>query len=223
MATTPTALEDPLSYLPCSTVTEFHKGQVIYGWDQPCASVYLVIEGKVKVSRLADDGHQVIIDVYQPDEFFGESGFLGLPYRSDQATAVEQTKLMAWTTAEIEQITAKRPRLAVALVQIIVQRSIDLVQRIESFSAENIERRLARGLIRFSERFGTPEDDGSFRMPPLTHQFLSEYVGTSREIITHYMTHFRRLGYLRYSRREIFIYRDAFHEWLRCRAVASHN
>jgi len=53
------------------------------------------------------------------------------------------------------------------------------------------------------------------RMPPLTHDFLSQYVGTSREIITHYMNHFRRQGYLRYSRKGIIVYRDAFSEWLR--------
>jgi tetratricopeptide (TPR) repeat protein len=48
----------------------------------------------------------------------------------------------------------RRPRLAVALLQILVQRSIDFVQRIESFSVDNIARRLARTLIRFWERFG---------------------------------------------------------------------
>jgi len=45
---------------------------MIYNQDQPSTSIYLVIDGKIKVSRLADDGHQVVMDIYQPDEFFGE-------------------------------------------------------------------------------------------------------------------------------------------------------
>jgi CRP/FNR family transcriptional regulator, cyclic AMP receptor protein len=50
---------------------------------------------------------------------------------------------------------------------------------------------------------------------PLTHEMLSQYVGTSREIITHHMTQFRRLGYLRYSRKEVVIYPDAMMQsWL---------
>jgi CRP-like cAMP-binding protein len=221
MASSPTAyaphksLEDPLAHLPCSTIVEYRKGQTIYNQDQPSTSLYLVIDGKVKVVRLADDGHQVVIDIYQPVEFFGESAFLSLPHRSEQATVLEDAKLMAWGTQEIEDIIMKRPRLAVALLQIQVQRTLDMTQRIESFSADNIARRLARSLIRFSERLGTVETDGSVHMSAFTHELLSQYVGTSREIVTHYMNQFRRMGYLQYSRRGIVMYRDAMHEWLR--------
>jgi CRP/FNR family cyclic AMP-dependent transcriptional regulator len=208
-------LEDPLAHLPCSSIVEYRKGQIIYNQDQPSASIYLVIDGKVKVSRLADDGHQVVIDIYQPDEFFGESAFLSLPHRAEQATALENVKLMTWTSSEIEDIVMKKPRLAVALMQILVQRTIDFTHRIESFSVDNIARRLARSLIRFSDRLGVAEGDGSIRMVPFTHELLSQYVGTSREIVTHYMNQFRRQGYLRYSRKGIILYRDAFREWLR--------
>jgi CRP/FNR family transcriptional regulator len=221
MASSPTAyaphksLEDPLAHLPCSTIVEYRKGQNIYNQDQPSSELYLVIEGKVKVVRLADDGHQVVVDIYQPDEFFGESAFLSLPQRPEQATALEDAKLMAWSTEEIEDIVMKRPRLAVALMQILVQRTLDLTHRIEGFSADNIARRLARSLIRFSERLGTVDADGSVHMAAFTHELLSQYVGTSREIVTHYMNQFRRMGYLQYSRRGIVLYRGALQEWLR--------
>ena len=216
MAYAPTRpLEDPLAHLPCSTILEYRKGQVIYSQDQPSTSLYLVIEGKVKVSRLSEHGHQVVVDIYQPDEFFGESAFLNLPHRAEQVTTLEDTKLMAWTTAEIEDIILKRPHLAIAMLQILVQRTINLTQRIESFSADNIARRLARSLLRFSERLGTPQPDGSVKMAAFTHELLSQYVGTSREIVTHYMNQFRRMGHLQYSRRGIVIYRAPFEQWLR--------
>ncbi|MDE3167549.1 MAG: Crp/Fnr family transcriptional regulator [Acidobacteriota bacterium] len=208
-------LEDPLAHLPCSSILEYRKGQIIYNQDQPCTSLYLVIDGKVKVSRLADDGRQVIVDIYQRDEFFGESAFLNLPHRSEQATAQDSTKVMMWTAAELEEIMLRRPRLAVALLQILVQRTVEFTHRIESFSVDNIARRLARSLIRFSERMGELSADGSVQMPPFTHELLSQYVGTSREIVTHYMNQFRREGFLRYSRKGVVLYRDAFREWVR--------
>jgi CRP/FNR family transcriptional regulator len=211
----PRPLEDPLAHLPCSTILEFRKGQVVYNQDQPSTSLYLVIEGKVKVSRLSDDGHQVVVDIYQPDEFFGESAFLNLPHRAEQVTTLEDTKLMAWTTAEIEDIVLKRPHLAMAMLQILVQRTINLTQRIESFSADNIARRLARSLLRFSDRLGTPQPDGTVKMAAFTHELLSQYVGTSREIVTHYMNQFRRMGFLQYSRRGVVLSRAPFEQWLR--------
>ena len=57
---------------------------MIYNQDQPSTSIYLVIEGRSKSRRLADDGHQVVVDIYQPDEFFGESAFLNLPHRGSR-------------------------------------------------------------------------------------------------------------------------------------------
>jgi CRP/FNR family cyclic AMP-dependent transcriptional regulator len=226
MATSPPALavpqrslEDPLAHLPCSSILEYRRGQVIYDQDQPSNSIYLVIDGKVKVCRMADDGRQVVVDIYQTDEFFGESAFLNTSTRDEQALALEGTKVMTWTTAEIEDLVTRRPRLAIALLQILVQRSIEFGHRIESFSVDNIARRLARTLIRFSERLGHGAEDGSVQMMPFTHELLSQYVGTSREIVTHYMNQFRRQGYLRYSRKGILLYRDALREWLRQNAA----
>ena len=212
-------LEDPLAHLPCSSILEYRRGQVIYDQDQPSTSIYLVIDGKVKVCRMADDGRQVVVDIYQADEFFGESAFLSASTRDEQALALEGTKVMTWTTAEIEDLVTHRPRLAIALLQILVQRSIEFGNRIESFSVDNIARRLARTLIRFSERLGHGAEDGSVQMMPFTHELLSQYVGTSREIVTHYMNQFRRQGYLRYSRKGIMLYRDALRDWLRQNAA----
>jgi CRP/FNR family cyclic AMP-dependent transcriptional regulator len=205
--------EDPLLHLSSSRILEYRKGQTIYNGDQPSTNIYLVIEGKVKVLRTAHDGRPVVVDIYHNDEFFGESAILNLPTRNEQAIALENTKVMAWTTAEIEDMVMLRPRLAIALLQILAQRSIEFGCRIESFAVDNIARRLARTLLRFSERLGQNTEDGSVQMMPFTHEFLSQYVGTSREIVTHYMNQLRRLGYLRYSRKGISLHRDALKNW----------
>jgi len=207
-------LEDPLAHLPRTSILEYRRGQTIYSPEQPSASIYLVIDGKVKVSRLAGDGNEVVVDIYRADDFFGESAFLNLSRRPEQAMALENARLMSWTSADIEDIIARRPLLAVALLQIFVQRATDFSRRIESFAVDNIPRRLACSLIRFSERLGSIQEDGSIRMPPFTHELISQYVGTSREIVTHYMNQFRKQGYIRYSRKGIILYRDLFDRWL---------
>jgi len=208
-------LEDPLTYLPRSTVVEYKRKEVIYSPNQPSKGLYVVIDGGVKVCRLADDGQEAVVDIYRVDDVFGESGLLDTPHPPEQATALEDTRLMTWTSAEIEAIITKRPLLAVALLQILVQRTIDFGRRIASFSRDQAGNRLARSLVRLSERLGEPQADGSVQMAALTHQILSQYVGTSREIISYHMNQFRRQGYVRYSRKGITVYSDAFKESLR--------
>ena len=208
------SLEDPLAHLPRTGVVEYSKGHTIYDQHQPSLSVYLVISGKVKVSRLAGDGRQVVVDIYCPDDIFGETALLDAPPRNDQAVAMEDTRLMSWSSAEIEAAIARRPRLAMALLQILVQRAGDLTRRVESFSVDNIARRLARSLLRFAERLGTEGQDGTVFMAPFTHEMLAQYVGTSREIVTHYMSQFRRDGMVRYSRAGINLDRAHLNAWL---------
>src|SRR5579863_10143323 len=104
LAVPQTQLEDPLVHLSSSSILEYRKGQVIYNQDQPSTNICLIIDGKVKVCRITDDGRPVVVDIYQDEEFFGESAFLDSPTRDEQAVALENTKVMTWTRPEIEEI-----------------------------------------------------------------------------------------------------------------------
>jgi CRP/FNR family transcriptional regulator, cyclic AMP receptor protein len=180
-------LEDPLAYLPCSRIAEYRKNQVIYNPNEAATSIYLILEGRVKVSRLTDNGRLVLVNIYQTDEFFGESAFLHLHRYSDEATALENTNLMSWIVSEVEEVIMRRPRLGVALVQMMAQRTTEFSRRILSFSSDNVACRLARCLISLSERMGTPAENGSVSLVPFTHELLSEHIGTTREAVSHYM------------------------------------
>jgi CRP/FNR family transcriptional regulator, cyclic AMP receptor protein len=114
----------------------------------------------------------------------------------------------------------KRPRLAIALLQLLAQRNAEFTRRIENLATEGTERRLALSLLHFSERLGRLEEDGSVRMMPFTHEMLSRYVGTTREVVTQYMNRFRKQGFLNYSRNGILLYREALSNWLNKRSLA---
>jgi CRP/FNR family cyclic AMP-dependent transcriptional regulator len=200
--------EDVLAHLPASSTMEYGKGELIYGRDDSSKNLYLVVTGKVGISHITDEGSEVLLEIVRPDELFGESAFLNVSRRPEEAKVIEKATLMTWAISDMQDLVMKRPRLAVALLQVLAQRNAELTRRIESFSVDTIERRLARSLIRFSERLGTPDEDGSIKMMPFTHEMLSRYVGTSREIITQYMNRFRKEGRLSYSRRGILLHRD---------------
>jgi CRP/FNR family transcriptional regulator len=207
-------LEDPLVYLPLSTVMECPQGYTIYTHDQGCGALYLVIRGRVKVSRVAAKGLQTVIDIYQADDFFGESAFLHLNHRSEEAVALEDTKLMTWTMPVLVECIMRRPPLAVALLQVLTQRTIEFKERIESFSTDSLARRLARYICRVSDRMGTVREDGSVQIGPFTHELLAQCIGTSREVVTYHMNHFRRQGFLDYSRKYIFVKLEILRRWV---------
>ena len=207
-------VEDALAYLPCSSVVEHKKGEMIYGHGTVCDNLYLVLSGCVKVTRLSDHGGQLLFELYRTDEFFGESGLLNLRNPSEQASAHQRSTLMCWRASDVEEIMRRQPRLAIALLQFFGQRSLVLAQRMESLFFDPIDCRLARSLLRFAERLGTEQTDGSVLMEPLTHELLAQYVGTSREVVTCHMANLRRLGYVKYSRKAIEVDKPGLRVWL---------
>jgi CRP/FNR family cyclic AMP-dependent transcriptional regulator len=205
----PAPIEDVLEHLPVSSTREYSKGQMIYGPDEPSKGIHLVVSGKVEIWQVAGKGKELLMEIVRPDELFGESAFIDPPCRTELASAFEATRVMTWPISQVEDLVMKRPRLAMALLQVLVRRNAENTRRIESFSTESIEQRLVGALVRFSERLGTAAEDGTFTMMAVSHQKLSRYVGTSREIITQHMNRFRKQGYVSYSRQGIVLYPQA--------------
>jgi CRP/FNR family cyclic AMP-dependent transcriptional regulator len=212
-------VEDPLAHLPCSTILAFNEGQSIYSPGDAATGIYLIMEGKVKAGRMADNGREIVVDVYQVNDIFGQSAFIEQT-RSGFAVALESTRLMMWSLAQIGEIAARSPKLHVALIQLLAGRLQQFEQRIESFAVDNVGRRLARTLIQFSGRQANATSGSAVQIPPVTHELLAQYIGTSREVVTQYMNQFRRQGFLSYSRKGILVRLDRMEEWLSGKTAA---
>jgi CRP/FNR family transcriptional regulator, cyclic AMP receptor protein len=212
--TTTREIEDALMYLPRKGVTDYRRGQVIFDENQPSKGLHLVVQGRVKVTIPLDDGSQTVVDIYTTDDFFGESSLLGAGPSIERSMALDNVTLMSWTSAEIEDQVERQPRLGIALLQMLVKRGLDFEERLQSFALDKTPERVVRSLLRFADRLGSGAEDGSVKIPALTHQVISEYVGTSREIVTFQMNYLRQKGFLRYSRKGIQIYTDNLREHL---------
>ncbi len=191
----------------------FTRGQQVYGpGDEEC-HIYRLLDGRVKVARLAGSRVTIVVDVYLPGEIFGESALLGAQREGEQAVAMEPSRVIKWNAAALGELVTERPPLAVALMHFAAERCVGLKERLESLSGEDTSRRLGRALFEFATRAGgSPAGDVSIQ--PLTHEVLAQYVGTSREIVSQHMSRLRNQGYIGYSRRGILVHRDRLREWL---------
>jgi CRP-like cAMP-binding protein len=207
--------EDPLAYLPRKPVQQFGKRRVIYDPQKPTNSLYVVLVGRVKVVTTAQDGMETIGRIVSVEGLFGESALLGAPSRSETAETLEMVTAMAWTRDEIEEQIEREPRLGIALSQYLVRQCIELQDRIQSMATYQTRERVMLALLQLANSLGTPRGAGATQIPALTHQTLSEFVGTSREIVTCHMNRLRQLGLLNYSRKTIDVYTEAMEAALR--------
>ena len=195
--------QDPLALLPQTQVREYKKGQVIYGPHDHNRNLYRIIMGRVKLSRVSEDGTEVILDFYDRDDFLGETGCLGSNPPMEQATALANASLMSWTSVELKQGVARAPGLGAALLRVLAQKLANANERIESFSRDLLNRRLVKALMDLGVRLGQPSDGQMLHLARITHAQIARYVGTSRELVTQSMNQLRRDQVLQYSRRGI--------------------
>lgn len=216
-------LEDPLAHLPRRIPTSYQKGDTIYTPKHRPQSIFLVAKGRVLAYLIGQNDRRFLVDIYLPDDLFGLSALGGQDGVPEHAVAMESCELMAWTVSEIEKLEQDRPKLALALVQMLAQRSLEYGRILAQGPVDYMDSRLARALLRFGERFGSQTVDGRLCLPAISHKILSEHIGTSREIVSRLMNDFRGRGLLRYSRKEITIDRSGLTHWLDRRSAIDYS
>jgi len=205
--------EDPLAYLPRRQVRQFAKNCAIYDVQNPATDLYVVVAGRVKVTSI-DDGIRSVSRLVRREGLFGELSLVNSSHRNEVATALDVTAVMSWSREEIELQIEREPCLGIALWQYMVRASLELQDRIESMAVHKTPERVSLALLQLSAELGSLMPDGALRLDSLTHQTIAEFVGTSREIVTCQMNRLRRMGLLRYSRKNIDIYSQALRETL---------
>ncbi len=197
----PTAIwDDPLIFLPRRKPQYFQKDQTIYTPEDAADSLFLVIEGSVKLSRISEGGRETVLDFCPRDAFFGASSLTGNRYRGEMAVAIENCAVMEWSTDELARIMMQTPELGPSLLRVLAKKLFDAGSRIESLAIDQISQRLVKVLLRLGEHFGERVNSSRVHVMPVTHELLAKYVGTSREIVTQHMSQMRRQGLLEYSR-----------------------
>jgi CRP-like cAMP-binding protein len=216
--------EDPLLYLPRKRVREFAKNSVIYDDAQnPCAGLYVVILGRVKICTTAEDGGETIGRLVRTEGLFGEASLIRTLVRNESAFALEPVVVMSWSRDEIEQEVEREPRLGLALSQYLVRECLELQDRIENMAIHKTPERVMLALLQLAADLGSPTPDGSLRVASLPHHTIAEFVGTSREVVTCQMNRMRRLGLVGYSRKHIDVNTEAIRETLYRQGISTRD
>ena len=199
---------DPLHYLQKSQIVKYEKGDVISDAERQ-GRLYLVLSGRAQVFHTDNTGRNVLLQIIEPEGFFGESGMWApAPWLNQTAIAAIPTEVMSWTAAEIEAQILREPALGLALLEDLCTRCTILRERIFALSVLPNRARLMVTLLQLGEMIGEETETGAVRVCGLTHQLLADYAATSREIVTMELNWLRRIGAIDYSRAYIDVKKD---------------
>lgn len=168
-------------------------------------ALYLIDSGHVKLSMASAEGKDCLLAIHGPGEVFGESCFAGIR-RHETATAMNMTVVRRATRRDLLAELLRAGTIEM-LLRHLADRLAERQTAVFDLITADSEERLAKALLEFAEKLGTV--DGPFlRLEQhISHEELSQIVGTTRPRITAFMQRFRTLGLIETAGRSISVHR----------------
>lgn len=176
-----------------ATLHRYPRGQVILTGESDPELVYLVKEGRVKISTLSPDGKEQVLALLERGDLFGRLAPVD-PRVPPWVEALEPSVICTIPPPVFEEIVRRAPEVGLQVIRVLAKRLRDAEREIADLSLRTVPARLAALLFRLPEEYGTACEDGIHLSLRLTHRDLAHIVGSSRETVTTILSEWRDQG-----------------------------
>ena len=183
------------------------KQRHVYVCGDPAGSVYFIQSGQIKLLMLSPEGKECLLAIHTTGDTFGELCLAGSMPRQETATAMEETRLKRIPCAQFF-LHLINNSLVEGFVQYIATRVGHQQKLIANLITVDSEHRMGETLLRLAHKLGQPDPRSTRIEQKITHEELSEMVGTTRPRVTAFMLKFRRLGLVEISPEHFLIVKE---------------
>lgn len=160
----------------------YPKNNVIVFEEDPGDSLYVVLNGQVKVVLIGEDGREVILSTPGKGDFFGEMSLIDDQPRSAHVIAMEDSRLLVLRREDFHQCLAAMPGIAIGLLRAMCKRLRQADDKIGGLVLLDVPGRVARLLLEMAD-----EGDGEHITKRITHHLIAQMIGSSRETVSRTM------------------------------------
>jgi CRP/FNR family transcriptional regulator, cyclic AMP receptor protein len=172
----------------------YKKDSTVLHENETGSALFVIISGRVKISRESDDGKEVILTILNESDFFGEMAILDGMSRSATVTAIEESELFLIQRTDFLNLLQEHPEISVALLQELTQRLRASDLKIKSLSLKDAEGKVASVILQLADDIGKIKQ-GKVEIERLPFQHdLANMAGTSRETISRTIHSFAKRG-----------------------------
>ncbi len=187
------------------TVVELSRAERLFEEGASGNQLYVILDGKIKLTRAAADGRENLLSVLGPGEMFGELSLFDPRPRTASATAVTDSRLAALAHDDLRSWLTGRPDVALHLLRALAQRLRRANDVMADLVFTDVPGRVAKALLDLSDRFGTPQENGLQVNHDLTQEELAQLVGASRETVNKALADFAARGWLQLSAKSVLL------------------
>ena len=181
------------------------RGHAVFSEGDAGDRLFVILDGKVKISRAAADGRENLLAVLGAAEMFGELSLFDPGPRTASATTVTTSTLASLDHDDLRPLLIERPGVAVQLLKALAQRLRRTNEAMADLVFTDVPGRVAKALLDLSAKFGVPEDGATRVRHDLTQEELAQLVGASRETVNKALSEFAHRGWLRIEGRSVLL------------------
>lgn len=178
-------------------------GQFLYRQGDSARALYIVASGGVRLVEHTEDGQDVQLKVFAQGEIFGLLAISGEYPHPASIQALDKSIVVGIPGGATRELVRQHPALALLLIDLLVDHVHHSHSRIRQFAAERVERRLARALLHYGDKFGTITSGVVSIDISLSQKDLAEFVGTTVETVNRTLKSWEQREYIRRSRQHI--------------------
>jgi len=183
----------------------FRKGQALFHEGGRSDRVVVLLDGRVKVSTVTEEGREVILAFRGAGDLLGELSAIDGGPRSASVVAIEPVQALAVTAADFRAYLREHPDVALLLLQTLSRRLRDADRKRVEYGAHDTVGRVAARLVELAQRYGEPAAAGVRIGLPLSQEELAGWTGSSREAVSKALQSLRRAGWVVTERRSITV------------------
>jgi CRP/FNR family transcriptional regulator len=187
------------------TIVELARAERLFEEGASGNQLYVVLDGKIKLTRAAADGRENLLSVVGPGEMFGELSLFDPRPRTASAIAVTDSRLGALAHDDLRNWLTGRPDVALHLLQALAQRLRRTNDVMADLVFTDVPGRVAKALLDLADRFGAVRDEGLQVNHDLTQEELAQLVGASRETVNKALADFAARGWLQLSAKSVLL------------------
>lgn len=176
----------------------FHQGD-------PATHCYLVNRNRLKLTKLNEQGKEVIIRYIGAGELTAAAAVIKDGLYPVTASSIDESEVVAWDRTTMMDMMHRFPAIAINLLGIVIARIDDVQQRYLEVCTEQVDQRIARSLLRLMRSAGTKNQEGILIDIPLSRQNIADYTGTTLYTVSRTLSAWEKKGWIHSGRERIVV------------------
>jgi CRP/FNR family transcriptional regulator, cyclic AMP receptor protein len=185
---------------------EASNGEYIYFPHQNRNKLYFAKDGFIKLGYIDEQGNEVIKEIIQKGEVFGQ---LTLEKNNDQDEFAQAYKsnvsLCAFTMEDFVRLLQRKPQMAIAFSFHLGNKLRKVENRLLNILNKDVKSRLAQLLLQLAADNKSIHENRAVVEKFLTHDDIAKLIGSSRQTVTTTLNQFEKQNLVSISKKEITI------------------